>query len=618
MSRSCDIGEIARMLAERAESVCEWLLPGGKREGSEWRAGSVGGEAGHSLGVNLAGKPGVWRDFADDARGGDLIDLIQAAHGVGKAEAMKEAKEFLGITDIMPDFAPRRREYRRPERPQGIAPPGRDMLDWFASRGISGETLRAYQVAELRTHKHGPVIVFPYKRDGELIFLKFRPLRDKKGMWTSKDSEPCLFGWQVMDDKARELVIVEGEMDALSFHQAGWCALSVPRGGGGGDKQDGWIEAEWDRLQLFDAIFLALDNDEQGKKAAAHIARRLGAHRCYMVDLGGYKDANEALVGGADLGALLGTARAIDPAELRPASSYLDEVFAYYADAETRSGEALPWPKTENTVRLRSGETTIWAGINGHGKSMVAGHMVAASLATGARWCVASMEFKPYRLLARLFRQIAAVNQPTEADRDALARYCDGCLWIFDVQGTARAERILEVFEYAFRRYGVTHFLIDSLAKCGFGEDAYNEQKAFVDKLSDFARDNGAQVHLVCHSRKRQDESEVPDKFDIKGTGALTDMVDNVFIVWRNKPKEQKAQGVSARAARAGLERGTRAGISPPRVDTSDERLKDGPDAILNCCKQREGEWEGYIKLWFDRRTLQYLESADAKPVRYC
>lgn len=598
MSRQYDIGEIARMLADRAESVCEWLLPQGKREGSEWRAGSVDGEAGHSLGVNLAGKPGVWRDFADDAKGGDLIDLIQSAHGVSKAEAVKEAKVFLGIADAMPDFVPKRKAFRRPERPGGLSRPGREMLEWFASRGIGEETLRAYQIGEIQPRKHGPVIVFPYKRNGELVFLKFRPLRDKKAMWTSKDSEPCLFGWQAMPDDARDLIVVEGEIDALSFYQGGYCALSVPRGGGDGDKQDGWIEAEWEYLQLFDRVFLALDNDEQGKKATEHIARRLGAHRCFSVNLGAFKDANEALMGGADMGALFDTAHTIDPTELRPAASYMDEVFAFFADADARTGEALPWAKTEGTVRLRDGETTIWAGINGHGKSMVAGHVVAASMGAGARWCVASMEFKPHKLLARLFRQIAATNRPTEADREPLLDYCDGRLWIFDVQGTARAERILEVFEYAFRRYGVTHFLIDSLAKCGFGEDAYNEQKAFVDKLSDFARNNDAQVHLVCHSRKRQDESEVPDKFDIKGTGALTDMVDNVFIVWRNKPKEHKAHDPAGAAKRS--------------------RFADGPDAILNCCKQREGEWEGFVKLWFDKRSLQYLESADGRPVRYC
>lgn len=599
MSKQYDISEIAGLLAGRAEAVCQWLLPQGKREGREWRAGSICGDAGQSLGVNLSGKAGVWRDFADNAKGGDLIDLIQAVRGCNKAEAVKEAKEFLGISDDMPTFLPQRKAYSRPEKPRGITNPGEEMLHWFAARGISAEVVKAFKVGQIETKQHGPVIVFPYLRGTELVFIKYRPLHDKKGMWTSKDSEPCLFGWQVANPDSRDLVVVEGELDAMAFFQGGYCAVSVPRGGGEGDKQDGWIDAEWDRLQLYDRIFLALDNDEQGQKAAEHIARRLGAHRCFNVNLGQYKDANEALLDGADMGALFDSAHTIDPSELRPATSYVDEVFAYYADADVRNGETLPWRKTENTVRIRNGETTIWAGINGHGKSQVAGHVATHSMAMGGRWCVASMEFKPYKMLARMFRQATATSQPTLADRGPLVDLCSDRLWVFDVQGNARADRILEVFEYAYRRYGVTHFLIDSLAKCGFGEDAYNEQKAFVDRLSDFARNNDVQVHLVCHSRKRQDESDVPDKFDIKGTGAITDMVDNVFIVWRNKPKEKKIQEAVGDWAKQ-------------------QARADGPDAILSCCKQREGEWEGYIKLWFDPRTLQYLESIDEQPVRYC
>ena len=599
MSKQYDISEIAGLLAGRAEAVCQWLLPQGKRDGREWRAGSIGGDAGQSLGVNLSGKAGVWRDFADSAKGGDLIDLIQAVHGCNKAEAVKEAKEFLGISDDMPALLPQRKAYSRPEKPRGITNPGEEMLHWFAARGISAEVVKAFKVGQIETKQHGPVIVFPYLRGTELVFIKYRPLHDKKGMWTSKDSEPCLFGWQVANHDSRDLVVVEGELDAMAFFQGGYCAVSVPRGGGEGDKQDGWIDSEWDRLQLYDRIFLALDNDEQGQKAAEHIARRLGAHRCFNVNLGQYKDANEALLDGADMGALFDSAHTIDPSELRPATSYVDEVFAYYADADVRHGETLPWRKTENTVRIRNGETTIWAGINGHGKSQVAGHVATHSMAMGGRWCVASMEFKPYKMLARMFRQATATSQPTLADREPLIDLCSDRLWVFDVQGNARADRILEVFEYAYRRYGVTHFLIDSLAKCGFGEDAYNEQKAFVDRLSDFARNNDVQVHLVCHSRKRQDESDVPDKFDIKGTGAITDMVDNVFIVWRNKPKEKKIQEAVGDWAKQ-------------------QASADGPDAILSCCKQREGEWEGFIKLWFDHRTLQYLESIDEQPVRYC
>ncbi len=594
-----DIRQISEMLAARAESVCEWLLPAGKREGREWRAGSITGEPGKSLGVNLSGRPGVWRDFADDAKGGDLIDLIRAVHGVSKAEAVKEAKEYLGIAVERTQFVPKRKKYSKPVRPSGLTKPGPEMLLWFEKRGIGKDVVEAFRVGQMNHAKKGPVIVFPYFREGELVFVKYRPLHDKKDMWTSKDSEPCLFGWDQMPETARALVIVEGELDVMAFYCAGICAVSVPRGGGDGDKQDGWIDAEWDRLQLFDTIYLALDQDEQGYKATEHIARRLGQHRCFVVNFGEYKDANEALLGGVDLSSLFGQAKTIDPAELHSASSYLDEVFAYFQNGQEIGGISLPWAKTHTTVGLRNGETTIWAGINGHGKSQLLGHVAIDSMAKGNRWCVASMEFKPYKFLARMARQACATNQPSLQDHIVLGSFWTDRLWVFDVQGTAKADRILEVFEYAYRRYGVRNFLIDSLAKCGFGEDAYNEQKDFVDKLSDFARNNEVQVHLVCHSRKRNDESDIPDKFDIKGTGAITDMVDNVFIVWRNKPKEQKIQETTSEWGKK-------------------QAAAEGPDAILYCCKQRNGEWEGKIKLWFDKASLQYLESSTASPVRYC
>ena len=41
-----NIGEISRMLADQAETVAKYLLPNGKRDGAEWRAGSTGDKAG--------------------------------------------------------------------------------------------------------------------------------------------------------------------------------------------------------------------------------------------------------------------------------------------------------------------------------------------------------------------------------------------------------------------------------------------------------------------------------------------------------------------------------------------------------------------------------------------
>ena len=83
---------------------------------------------------------------------------------------------------------------------------------------------------------------------------------------------------------------------------------------------------------------------------------------------------------------------------------------------------------------------------------------------------------------------------------------------------------------------------------------------------------------------KGDKEDKVMDKFDIKGAGEITDMADNVFIVWKNKKKEA---ALNAR------------NISP--------ELKTKPDALLIVDKQRNGEWEGKISLWYHRSSFQLL-----------
>ncbi|MDE2470661.1 MAG: hypothetical protein KGL35_18435 [Bradyrhizobium sp.] len=111
--RAC---EIAERLAAQAETVARMLLPNGKREGTEWRCGGIGGEPGDSLGVHLTGsKAGWWKDFASE-QGGDLIGLWMAAKGLDLRAACAEACEFLGINDTRDRPAHHPRTYRKPGR----------------------------------------------------------------------------------------------------------------------------------------------------------------------------------------------------------------------------------------------------------------------------------------------------------------------------------------------------------------------------------------------------------------------------------------------------------------------------------------------------------------------
>jgi hypothetical protein len=41
------------------------------------------------------------------------------------------------------------------------------------------------------------------------------------------------------------------------------------------------------------------------------------------------------------------------------------------------------------------------------------------------------------------------------------------------------------------------------------------------------------------------------------------------------------------------------------------------PDAFVSFEKQRNGEWEGVAKLWFDRQSQQYVQEVGGLPTEY-
>lgn len=92
--------EIASILAQRTESVCQHLLPLGRANKGEWCCGSLSGEPGNSLKVRLDGsKAGVWSDFAAGDKG-DLIGLWMRVRRVDIFTACEQAMEWLGVPEL--------------------------------------------------------------------------------------------------------------------------------------------------------------------------------------------------------------------------------------------------------------------------------------------------------------------------------------------------------------------------------------------------------------------------------------------------------------------------------------------------------------------------------------
>lgn len=594
--------EISKLLMQRTEDVARKLLPNGKRVGSHWVVGSIEGEQGESLKVCLSGdKTGVFSDFATgDA--GDLLDLWCLNRNISLSEAMKEIKAWLGISEAV--FAAHTpKNYAKPNRIK-IAPlVAQSSVGQYLirDRKLTQETLDAFKIGEQSNE-----IIFPYYRENELINIKYLSLErpdGKKKIRAEANCEPCLFGWQAIASSLREITLCEGEIDAMTLHQYGVPALSVPFGGGKGAKQQ-WIETEYDRLLAFDKIYLCFDNDIAGKEAAKELLERLGRHRCFIVLLP-HKDANACLLAGViqeEILKLFNEARTLDPDELKPAQAYVDQVISeFYPPDGCEIGIDPPWEKACGKILFRPDELSIWTGINGHGKSMFLGQIILHAMRHGALICIASLELKPKRLLARLTRQAGALPDPTESYIRAIHEWYGEQLWLFDLVGTAKSKRLLEVFRYARQRYGIDMFVIDSMMKLDIAEDDYKTQKSFIEQLCDFKNQHNCHVHLVVHPRKNFDESQAPGKLDNKGTGAITDLADNCFCIWRNKKKERIKL------------------LQKNGESLGNEQLKElsSADCLWICDKQRNGDWEGRLGFWFDLKSYQYLSAEHHKPIRY-
>lgn len=83
-----------------AKQLLPQWFPAGRWEGHEFLVGNLGGEAGDSLRINS--NTGMWADFAGDDKGGDLVSLYAAIHGLKQGQAARELGEALGMSASTP------------------------------------------------------------------------------------------------------------------------------------------------------------------------------------------------------------------------------------------------------------------------------------------------------------------------------------------------------------------------------------------------------------------------------------------------------------------------------------------------------------------------------------
>lgn len=306
----------------------------------------------------------------------------------------------------------------------------------------------------------------------------------------------------------------------------------------------------------------------------------------------------ELIDGGMDFTKYLEGISYLEAQTIREAKSFQSDIDDYFENGVSTHGLTLPWERTHDVIQLAPGELSIWAGVNGHGKSQLVGQVMLWAMKS-EKVLIASLEMKPWQTITRMAAQ-AANCEPSRAFVNDFLAWTDNRLWIYDQLDSVAADRILGMVHYAAVELKIHHIVIDSLTKCGLTRDDYAAQAKFVDRLQWAAKRYGCHIHLVCHMRKGQ-EGHKSGKFDVRGAAEITDLADNVFIVSRHKAKESAEEKQS---------RGF-------PLDKKELELIEMPDSFLEVAKNRKTGEEKTFGLWFHKPSNQFTDNSNRRPMYF-
>jgi DNA primase len=274
---------------------------------NEWKAlCCFHGEKSPSLTVFFKNGQWAFHCFGCEA-GGDIFEWIMRRQGLPFPQALVVAANYAGISVD----EPARRIYQPPEV-KAAAKPLRGPFDPEKYRALTGGSAafrylteqRRLPAALLADYSVGETVdglayAFAYKWRPANWPANRKPLTEfckvvnverpegKKVEWRDpKGGKSILFGMcspivEAAVANSSELIICEGEIDAVTWAHYGHAAVSVP----GGAKYTGWIDLCWDWLQRFGKIHISFDEDAAGRMKVVEIVTRLGMARTDIIRL---------------------------------------------------------------------------------------------------------------------------------------------------------------------------------------------------------------------------------------------------------------------------------------------------------------------------------------------
>ena len=426
------------------------------------------------------------------------------------------------------------------------------VIQWFAARGISNQTLLRYRVTESveympQEQANVNTINFNYFLNGELVNIKFRD--GKKNFKLVSGARLIPYGMDVCADNSdTSMVFVEGELDVLALYEAGIKnAISVPNGANKGSQKLDWLD---DVIDFFEGktILIATDMDEPGVSLRNELARRLGKENCYIVEWP-EKDANDTLIkhGAEAVHQCIDNARAF-PVEGIENITEADLLSLY--DMGQPEGCKTGWGNIDEHISILPGMVTLVTGIPGHGKTtFLKNLLVRLSVGYGWRHMIYSgEEAGPVFAAADLMSIItgksffSGADRLTKDDIHELTPMINDHFRYYSIdENESTVESIMAKAKEMVKRFGINSIVIDNMSAIerglkGSGDSRHNAIGDMMRDIRTFARNTGVHVFLVAHPKKMSKINgayDVPGGYDIGDSSHYNNAPDYGLTVYR-------------------------------------------------------------------------------------
>ncbi len=438
-----------------------------------------------------------------------------------------------------------------------------NVKNWFEEeRGISVSTLKSARVTSGSVYmpqigKEMSTINFNYFFEDKLINVKYRD--GKKNFKFESGAQLVFYNINcLLNPDVNSVIIVEGEIDALSYMEAGVSnVISVPNGASKGSMRLDYLTEYYDlfdnawrhdnELSPLTKIIIATDADDAGEALKAELIRRLGSYRCYEVDFKGANDPNEHLLsfGKVSLYNTFDMASEVPIQNTARAHEFLGKIMKIKHDGGMKPGHQVGSDEFQKLYSYEPARLTIVTGVPTHGKTtFVDDQMCRLAVNYGYVFALFSPENFPIELhITKLISKISGkhFNHMEEAEIRSMLEFVNKhFIWIYPEDDDYRLRNILNITTDIIKRYGANALVIDPWTEIDKqGMTGTEELNDLLSEINQYKRSMGLHIFLVAHPTKMQKDQQtgmvdVPDLYSISGTANFYNKSDGGITVYRN------------------------------------------------------------------------------------